>query len=152
MHYPSVPCNVSSAADGDTGPFFTHKCPQKSAVYVHHLSANPIKEARGFCGIFTRQSSGPSCSALETSSDNLLLRRLFTGQINWMTEMTVHFLLDFYCFFFIVFLVELKSNFKEKLRKLVNSGGIITLDKHEVIKFVIIQHNGRKPCQTSLLP
>lgn len=61
-------------------PIFTHKCSQKSAVYVHHLLANPIKEARGFCGIFTRQSSGPSCSALETGSDNLLLKCLFTGQ------------------------------------------------------------------------
>lgn len=72
---------------------FTHKCPQKAAVYVHHLLANPIKEARGFRGIFTRQSSGPSCSALETIRDNLLLRCLFTGQINFrMTKMTLHFL------------------------------------------------------------
>lgn len=56
-------------------PIFTHECPQKSAVYLHHLSVNPIKETRGFHGIFTRQSSDPGCSALET--DNLPLRRSF---------------------------------------------------------------------------
>lgn len=99
----------------DTGPFFTHKCPQKSAAYTHHLLANPIKEARGFRGIFSLQSSGPSCSALETSSDNLQLRCLFTGQVNVrMTKMTLHFFYSVIFNIFIVFPLKLKSNLEEK--------------------------------------